>query len=242
MSDEYLDSTHAQIRDVIHRLQSPVQDLPSLYALLVAPLGNLGFLPPQFYNHQSSAVLVNAISIPKQIPPLQRALLEHIVPVWGHTLDQENSFALIQQYFAPDLFFSGNANARQIAVYAYSTILSLPLTEHSVRLLVQLSKLYPVDVLWDTLIHAKRKAGSGKWSVTWEDCVRDVCAVPAKVANFFGAQHRSSTIPPELEPAAYLNRVCTRLDAVVSSLTSKPSEGASDILRVETILIALFTL
>lgn len=226
MSDEYVDSTHAQIRDVIQRLQSPVQDSATLYALLAAPLDKLGILPPRFRTFLSNAPMIDTISLSKHIPPLQRALLEHVLSVWGPTLDQEDSYLLVQQYFAPDLFFSGTYNARQIAVYAYSTILSLPLTEHSVRLLVQLSKLYPVDVIWDTLVHAKKRAGEGKRIVTWEDCVRDICAVPAKVANAYGAHLKSSTVPSELEPATYFNAICTRFEVVLSSLSSKPSQGA----------------
>lgn len=104
MSKEYLDSTYDQIRDVIHRLQSPIQDLPTLYGLLAAPLHHLKILPPRFHRYNAFTIPERGLSLAKHVPPIQRALLEHVLPAWATVLDEEDSYVLAQQYFVPDLF------------------------------------------------------------------------------------------------------------------------------------------
>ncbi|PSR88877.1 hypothetical protein PHLCEN_2v5026 [Hermanssonia centrifuga] len=191
------DTTFAQIKDIISRLQSPVRDLHSLLSLLAAPLASIKILPPQFITHNVSPSPALALSISKHFPPLQRALLQYILPTWEAALLEENSYSIVQQYFCPDLIFFSTANVTEIAILAYSTILSLPLTEYSARLLVQLTKTYPVDVLWSVVVQGKRR-DADKQMVTWEDCIRNVCAVPGKAANVFGTK---GDMPRELEHA-----------------------------------------
>lgn len=225
MSSEYADATYNQIREVISRLQSPVAELSTLLPLLAAPLACAKLLPPQFQRYKTSPLPPHGLNIPKHIPPLQRALLEHILPVWGPTLDAEKSFDLVQQYFSPDLFMTASAGAKEIAVHAYSTILSIPLTEYSIRLLVHLNKTYPIDVLWSIVVRGKQSAIAGRSSITWEDCVRDICAIPTKVSNALG--ERRSPIPLELEYGPYFNNVSTRCELLITSLPVRPNQGSS---------------
>ena len=223
MFREYEESTYNQIRDVIARLQSLIQDLPTLLDLLSGPLGALKIIPPQFLRHNISPLPHNALSLPKHIPLLQRALLEHVLPTWGPVLEENNSYELAQQYFAPDIFLMQIPAAKDVALHAYATILSLPLTEHSIRLLVVLTRTYPIDVLWSATVSRRKVTGSSNKSiVTWEDCVRSVVAVPAKVANVLGA--KETAVPVELEQGAYFNNISRRLEILVSSL-SNPSQG-----------------
>ena len=223
MSSEYLDSTYSQIREVIARLQSPIQDLPTLLGLLAPPLAALGILPPRFLQYNIDPLSSESISGPKHIPPLQRALLEQVLPAWEHVLDKNNDYDLFLQYFSPDLFSYGRSVSKEIALYAYSTVLSLPITPHSVRLLVHLTKSYTIDVLWSAVMSDKHR-NTLKHAVTWEDCVRNLCAVPAKVANALGPR---GDIPQTLLYGTYFNNLCRRLQVLVSLLPQKPSEGTS---------------
>ncbi|OBZ75644.1 hypothetical protein A0H81_04556 [Grifola frondosa] len=226
MSAEYTETTLAQIRDLIARLQSPVPDLPTLQQLLAAPLGSIGLLQPRFRKYNVSPL--DGFSIPRHMPPLQRALLEHIIPTWHLVLVQEDSYGLVEQYFCPDAMSFTSPAAGQVAVYAYSTILSLPLRDYSVRLLAKLCKAYPIDVLHSVVFSSHSKgASSGKNVVTWEDCVRNVVAVPAKVAN---ATEGKRDIPPELEHGTYFNNVSVRCECLISSLSaSRSRENISSI-------------
>jgi telomere length regulation protein len=62
-----------------------------------------------------------------------------------------------------------------------------------------------------------------KQSVTWEDCLRNVVAVAAKVANAAG---RDTLIPPELEQGAYFNNVSLRCEYLIFTLSAAPTQGA----------------
>jgi telomere length regulation protein len=63
-----------------------------------------------------------------------------------------------------------------------------------------------------------------KQSVTWEDSLRNVAAVPAKVANAAG---RDTPIPPELEQGEYFNNVSLRCEYLIFTLSTAPTQGAA---------------
>lgn len=240
MSKEFQENTYTQIRDVILRLQAPVQDITTLYGLLASPLAYLKILPPKYSRHVVSPLPEHGMSLTKHIPLLQRALLEHVLPTWTPILDEQDSYSIVQQYFAPDLFSFAVPSAREIAVHAYSSILALPLTEHSIRLLVLLTQNYPIDVLWDTVARSRRKAGTDKGTITWEDCVRNISAVPGKVANAYG-EHLQGPVPRELEFGNYINSIATRFEILVSTMAETSKEGVPQtVLRICPLVANVF--
>ncbi|EKM55734.1 uncharacterized protein PHACADRAFT_121551 [Phanerochaete carnosa HHB-10118-sp] len=220
MSTEYNESTYNQVRELIARLQSPVQDLPTLLGFLAAPLSDLAILPPRYSKYNVTPLPARALSVPRHIPLLQRALLEHVLPAWGPVLDEEEYYDLVQQYFAPGVFLVSVSAAKHVALHAYASILSLPFTEHSIRLLTALVKTYPIDMLWSLTVIRQHTGGTfNKGTVSWEDCVRNVCAVPAKVANFLAAEG----VTTDLEPGPYCTNLSTRTEILISSL-AKPTQ------------------
>jgi telomere length regulation protein len=224
MSGEYEESACNQIRDIIARLQSPVQDLPTLLGLLTSPLDSLKLLPPTYLRYNLSPLPTNVLTVSKHIPLLQRALLEHVLPAWGPVFEEQKLYELAQQYFAPNAFLMQIPAAKEIALHAYATILSLPLTEHSLRLLTALTKTYPIDILWSATVGRGGMRGlERKHAIIWEDCVRNIAAIPGKIANAFGG--RSTTIPEELEPGMYFSNVCRRTELIVSYLPTRPTQG-----------------
>ncbi|KAL7283187.1 hypothetical protein ACG7TL_002613 [Trametes sanguinea] len=200
MSAEYHNATTAQIQEVISRLQSPIPDLPTLLALLTAPLASIGLLPPRFTGYNTSPISHEALQVPRHAPLLQRALLENVLPTWEAVLIQEHAYELIEQYFCPDAISFASPSARQLALYAYSTILSTAMQDYSLRLLAKLVKGYPIDVLYGILFSQSSDGSLGRHSITWEDCVRDVVAIPAKAANFSGERR---DLPAVLEHGPY---------------------------------------
>ena len=133
---------------------------------------------------------------------------------------QESSYELVEQYFCPDAMSFASPVAGQIALYAYSTLLSVRLQDYSVRLLAKLCKAYPIDVLHSVLFLA---GGTfGRHTITWEDYVRDVVAIPAKVANHTGNRR---DLPSSLELGPYYANVSVRTETLIFISCAKPSQG-----------------
>ena len=230
LPQELADSNLAQIRDTINRLQSPVQDFETLLGLLSAPLQRLGLLSPQYTKFNLSPLDISASNVLKYIPALQRALLEHVIPTWEAVLKEKQTYAIVEQYFCPDSFSFASPAAGEVALHAYAVILSLPLTDYSVHFLVRLSKAYPIDVLRKAVFSGSSRASSGRGSISWEDCVRNVAAVPAKVANALGVQ--GMLIPAELEHGGYFNNLSVRCEYMIHQLSQKRSRGPSFVLLI----------
>ncbi|OSX64936.1 hypothetical protein POSPLADRAFT_1044368 [Postia placenta MAD-698-R-SB12] len=220
MSAEYLDTTLSQIRELIARLQAPVPDKLTLLQLLSAPLDHLGLLPPKFKRYNVSPLPSDSLHIYRHIPLLQRALLEHIIPSWEPILTQEGNQALLEQYFFPDAISFTSPSAGQVATLAYSTILSSPLTASSIRILVRLVKSYPIDVLHSVVYSSRNTGASGKQEISWEDCVRNLAAIPAKVANALGGK---ADVPVELQQGTYFHGLSIRCERLIDTLAADSS-------------------
>jgi telomere length regulation protein len=209
-------------REVINQLQSPVTDLTTLRSLLSAPLECIGLLSPRFRRYNINPLEDGSFNISRHIPPIQRAILEHVVPTWETLLSEEGETALLEQYFCPDTFSFTSEAAGEVTLLAYSSILSLPLTEYSIRLLARLSKEYPIDRLHVALF--SQKSGPGQ-TISWEDCIRNIVSIPAKVANALGV---SGDITPTLAHGEYFNNVSVRCEALMySMITDAPKSMLS---------------
>jgi telomere length regulation protein len=66
----------------------------------------------------------------------------------------------------------------------------------------------------------------GVRDVEWENCVRDLCMVPAKVANSLGA---TRDIPLRLENGVYFNNLSVRCEQLIFTLSAKLSKGMLNI-------------
>ncbi|KAJ7738480.1 telomere length regulation protein-domain-containing protein [Mycena maculata] len=211
-------TTQMQVEEVLSRLQTALSDVSTLLGLLCGPLDCISLLPPQFRRYNTEPLPPGAVNISRHVPALQRAILQHIGPTWESVLAEKDAVPLLEQYFCPDPFSFASPVAGDVTLLAYSTILSLPLTEYSVRLLVRLSERYPIDRLHSAVFsHRERNA---KQTLGWEDCVRNVAAVPAKVANAL----QGKGVPPRLEHGFYFNALCKRCECIIPSLSPSPRE------------------
>jgi telomere length regulation protein len=221
MTAESIEGSFTQIRNIITRLQSPVPDLSTLLSLLCGPLSSLQLLPPPFTKYNTDPLPEGTVNLARHIPPLQRELLEHVVPTWETALVEEQKVMLLKQYFCPEPFLA-SPTAGVIALLAYSSLLSLPLTEYSIRLLAHLSTEYSVDKLHDTIYSSRSTESPQKQSIIWEDCLRNIAAVPGKVANAAGGKMR---IPPELEQEKYFHNVSIRCEFLIFTLSAASASG-----------------
>lgn len=211
--------SRTQIQNILEQLRAQVSDLQTLLNLLTSPLDSLGLLPPQFRRHNTQPIHPGTLNIKKHIPQLQRVLLQNIVPTWGMLLAENNATLLIDQYFCPDSFSNALPAAGEIAILAYSTLVSSQMTEYALRSLERLSVEYPVDRLHTA---AFAHIDKGVRDVGWEDCVRDLCMVPTKVANSLGT---TRDVPLGLENEVYFNNLSVRCEQLIFTLSAKSSKG-----------------
>ena len=222
MSAEFNDLVQNQIRETISRLQQPVPDQSELLALLCAPLSAVRLLPPVYHKYNTRPYTnPNDAKLFKSIPGLQSALLETVIPAWFDNLKEHKLESILFQYFCPDVFFSASDAAVLITVFAYSSLMDLPLGDFSLEALTRLSRLYPIDRLHSVVFSRPTIIPVHTKQTIWEDLIRSLISVPAKVANARGLQD----VPEDLLPRQYYSRLCTRLEELVASFKRTPTPG-----------------
>ena len=78
------------------------------------------------------------------------------------------------------------------------------------------------DVLHAILFSSSNTVPSGRHIISWEDCVRNVVAVPAKVANYMGERR---DVPSVLEHGPYFADVSIRTEHLVFVSRTERSQG-----------------
>lgn len=208
----------AVLQDVLSQLQTRITEFQTLLPLLCLPLARVNLLPPQFRKFNSLPSEDATVDIAKVFPPIQRALLESILPTWETVLEEEGCSALTLQYFCPGAFSNASSSAGDVALCAYSTILSIPLHRRCVDLLLRLTKEYPIDRLFQAVCKTR---DSARRSVSWDDCLRNIFAVPTKVANAFKGQG----IPTDLGLPDYYNNLSIRTELLLHALSQHVAAG-----------------
>lgn len=220
MTTDRLDAS-SQAQQLISRLSAPIEDLPTLLSLLAAPLDSLSLLPPRFRRHNTAPLPENAFQPTRHISLIQRALIEHVVPTWQPALEEADAMSLVDQYFIPDLFMNATPSAGLVSLYAYSTILSLPLKEYSLSLLVRLAQSYPIDRLHAS-VFSVTGLHTGQTTQIWEDTAKSVLSVPTRVANALEGKN----VPAELELGQYFRNLSLRCEALLASLVDDQDQGS----------------
>jgi telomere length regulation protein len=212
------------IREVIRRLQSPVPDISELLTLLSAPLDSLRLLPPQYRKYNTRPLpAIQGINISRHIPIIQQALLEHIYPSWESSLAELKALPLLEQYFCPDVFSFASPVSANLVLLAYSTILSFALTEISTRLLIRLTNEYPIDRLHPSIFVSSDDLAHSRQTLDWEEYIKNICSIPAKVANAFGP--RGNVVPPTLEHGTYFSDLSRRCECLIALLADRNAVG-----------------
>jgi telomere length regulation protein len=212
----------AQTYRLINQLQTPITDLSTLLSLLSAPLDCLALLPPRFLRYNTSPLPPNSLQISRHIPVIQRALLDHVVPSWKSMLDEESATILIDQFFVPDAFMNRSSSAGIVALYAYSTILARPSGDYALSLLERLSSSYPIDRLHTAIFKDTQTVSHVQSIRLWEDCVRNVLSVPARVANALEGKN----VPTELEQGRYFHKLVIRCEELLLAVSQRGSTSS----------------
>jgi telomere length regulation protein len=202
----------AVLQDVLSQLQTQITEFQTLLPLLCLPLARVNLLPPQFRRFNSLPSGDVTVDIARVFPLIQRALLESILPTWEAILEEEGCSALTLQYFCPDAFSNASSTASDVALCAYSIILSLPLHQRCVDLLLRLAKEYPIDRLFHAVSTIRDPA---RRSVSWDDCLRNIFTVPTKIANAL----KGKGVPTDLGLPHYYNDLCVRSEFLIHALS-----------------------
>ena len=203
------------LKQILDALQSPISDLETLLTLLARPLESIGLLQKRFQKYASEKLPKGSCSIPKHLPTIQRALLQNVLPSWDNVLHEENALEISDQFFCPTPSVSQNAS--RTALEAYATILSTPFNTFSVRYLSQLARSYPIQTLFDCAFDSNPPNIA---AIRWEDCVRVVISVPAKVANFCEHKH---PVPDNLQYDTYTTELSSHTGNIIWKLASPGS-------------------
>lgn len=226
MSTEYDANALEIINEAISRLQTPISSAEELLPLLTAPLDALGLLQPAFYQYNTRPFDPSpkcSLSMVKHIPKLQSALLSTVIPAWETVLREQRQVDLLYQCFCPDSFFAATQNAGEVALSAYSAILSKPLCGFSVDVLKKQCRLYPIDRVHTVIFGKESKIAKHTKLSAWEDALRSIFAIPAKVANYF----QSSEVPKELNHYKFFTSLSVRVESLVVSTTESSPPGMS---------------
>ena len=222
--------------DVVDRLKAHIPDLPTLLALVSGFLDSIGLLPPQ-YAQYNTAPLPVPVNVSRHLPSIQRALLENVIPTWEPALSKEKLMSLVEQCFIPDAFSYAKPVAGEVAAHAYASILSLPFTSYTMTLLAHLTKSYPIDRLHSCVFPQRDAHTSSTRSIfEWEDVVKNLLSVPARVAN---ALEGKGDCPNELEQGPYFSHLSLRFEALLWKLSQEQADGVPCICRRKSTADAL---
>jgi telomere length regulation protein len=215
-------SSSDPVRDLIAKLQLPLPDIQGVTALLAGPLDCLKLAPPSLKKYNILPLPDGSISVWKHVPLLQQALIQHILPAWSEELSRRGLQELVDLYFCPK-YSPSSSVAGEVALHAYATLLSLPIDQYSIHILTLLCKEWTIGTVHEAVI-CTQELDVVKQEGVWEDCIRNMCALPAKIANSLAT--RALKIPVELENDAYFGRMCVGLENRLYALSSGGSTGA----------------
>lgn len=225
-----MDSSHSShdrsqtLRNIFARLREPIAELEELEDLLRTFLNafDLG-------RSTSSSTLITELPKAPHQPPrtvssqharmatsIQDLILFSVVPTWDRPLKDDHKEHILQDVFCPippsGSSPSSSPAAGELALSAYSVLISSTITPFTLRVLPRLLERYPIDAMHTLLF------GSGNQTrlLDWEMLLKAIGSIPARVANAMGED--SSGIPEALQ-----YRYVQSVQAIpVPSFTMKP--------------------
>lgn len=205
-------------------LSSPHASVDALLSLIVPPLDTLGLLPDRQnlvvkYSSPSTSDVEDASAarqalLRRQLGMVQLALVEKVWPDWGQTLssseEQDLVDIVLERWFIPPR--STDSGVRGPIIRSSYAVLSSLLSRRKEKelhqtvldlvtsLLVKLSTEYSLEDVYLSIFTVAQPDSreEGKAVAHWEGALKDVLAIPVKVANVWGARGRIRDVPVEL--------------------------------------------
>jgi telomere length regulation protein len=213
------------LRTCIEQLQRPVVDVQTLLSALCPPLEALGVLPTKFAQYVDVRVRPASRVTARHITRIQSAILEHVLPAWETELEKQHLGAVLGLWLCPVRSEKG-PGAGTIAVEAYASLLSLPITTQSLPWITRLVDAYPIEAV-HSIIFDHVTTDISKAQLRWEDAVRVITSVPAKAANALGTLKLD--LPPPLKYGRYMNRLFIGVEQLIHEHCRRRSKGKPSI-------------
>ncbi|WRT70193.1 uncharacterized protein IL334_007187 [Kwoniella shivajii] len=181
-------------------------------------------------------------SLSRYLPSIQLILLNDIIPTFYHALDQRYQESL-KAFFAPSRLTDGLPTRRQIALCSYITLpgylnnpkqgqsqqaLGKPSRGFLISILESLTVTYGIDDLYYAIYKeddkGKQKETGGKKELEWEEAIRSIVGIPAKVGNAIGrwnSEGGAVDVPNGLGPKAYFDRLTVKLETLMYELSQR---------------------
>ncbi|KZV98748.1 hypothetical protein EXIGLDRAFT_285525 [Exidia glandulosa HHB12029] len=223
------------VRDVVKALSQPVSDVDALLELLIAPLDALHLVPRGLHRPRAGDASLEPAAVARAFPELQRLVILKIAPVWSHD-ESSNVSVLLEQYFVP-VSVPPRAYGECIALLSYSTILANPLSAWSLPVLEKLSRTYSLADLHWAAFSGPLWNSDAKRMLAWEDAIRLVPSVPARVAN----SRQDLDVPRALQNVPYLSKLCNEVYDLVNGSSLKSEITSISALLVKLVNVGLFS-
>jgi telomere length regulation protein len=208
-------------REIIERLKRPIEDVDTLLHLLFVPLQALGILPVQYQHYVKTSLRSESFVIAKHVPLIQVALLQHVLPSWETELARSSLLSVIDLWFCPEILPLREVYG-EIALHAYTSLLSTPLDAPSIRYFARLRELYPAERIHDVVFH-RSAIDDARRQRDWEDHLQILTTGPAKIAN--ASATRKLTVPSSLDHGPYFDSLCVSLEKLIHVHCSSSSRG-----------------
>ena len=181
-------------RECLSQLQGPINDLQTVTNLLASSLAAYSILLPRYKQFVETLIpLSRNQKAVRLIPQFQLAILEQVLPNWEQTLEENDLMPLVQQWFCP--VNSSSEYAADVARHGLSSILSVHLRQSTVAILERLLSHYPLSSMYCHYFPVS--GGLPIVAIDWDEYLKDIFSLPAKVANAGGLD--GIQIPEQLE-------------------------------------------
>ncbi|KAM0790027.1 hypothetical protein ACM66B_005356 [Microbotryomycetes sp. NB124-2] len=236
-------------------VSEPIKSVEALLDVLLTPLAGLELLDDRLeLAHKYTASLDDTFNAQKflkrQVSLVQQALVERVWPEWAAALSQDQ-LKLLQRWFCPSRGVNDHIRA-QVCLSAWQVLsaslsgtthrLSQPPSRQSVELastlLVNLAQEFMFDEAHTAIAipaDAKGKqvdrTGETIRSDQWHRFVKTVTAVPARVANAWGALNSENSVrsmqsmPGELQVDAFQARMTRSMVALAWNMSVNDVEA-----------------
>jgi telomere length regulation protein len=207
-SDELHEDVIQQCANV---LEQDVQEISVLLRALCTPLHALRLLPSKYKSYVDEQLHMPLKVTDRHISRIQSALLQRVLPTWEQELKDRSSLDIVECWLSPPL--AESRSTALIVIEAYASLVVIPLNKAITNRLARLFELHPIEVLHrHVFTHSDQRGQSPQ--LRWDESIRTVFSIPAKVANAAAAQ--KFDVPAILEHGPFFTRIAASVECLIN--------------------------
>lgn len=216
-SDELHEDVIQQCANV---LEQDVQEISVLLRALCTPLQALRSLPSKYQSHVDEQLHTASKVTDRHIYRIQSALLQRVLPTWEQELKDRSFLDIVDCWLSPPL--AESRSTALIVIGAYASLIVTPLNEAIIHRLARLFELHPIEVLHRHIFTYIDQRGQSP-QLRWDESIRAVFSIPAKVANAAAAQ--KFDVPAILEHGPFFTRIAASVECLINNNCQDESQS-----------------